>query len=161
MGHACCCRSACACASPGEFSAVVLSLTATLYLLSRRAVGFFVVSCKRFFSRFLLACANSFPLCLSRRGACLLTCYASYRDKYPLNMYLLCAWTFVEAYTVGVVCAAYASQGQVCLPPQSDPSPSLPPLPIPLPPPPTPPDLTPPPPPRPLSPSFTPPPHPT
>lgn len=38
----------------------------------------------------------------------------SYRDKYPLNMYLLGAWTFVEAYTVGVVCAAYASQGQVC-----------------------------------------------
>lgn len=28
-------------------------------------------------------------------------------------MYLLGAWTFVEAYTVGVVCAAYASQGQV------------------------------------------------
>lgn len=38
----------------------------------------------------------------------------SYRNKYPLNMYLLGAWTFVEAYTVGVVCAAYASQGQVC-----------------------------------------------
>ncbi len=37
----------------------------------------------------------------------------SYRDKYPLNMYLLGTWTFVEAYTVGVVCAAYASQGQV------------------------------------------------
>lgn len=39
----------------------------------------------------------------------------SYRDKYPLNMYLLGAWTFVEAYTVGVVCAAYASQGQARL----------------------------------------------
>ena len=41
-------------------------------------------------------------------------CCASYRDKYPANMYLLAAWTFVEAYTIGVVCAAYASQGQVC-----------------------------------------------
>eukprot|EP00903_Cladosiphon_okamuranus_P011031 g10418.t1 len=42
----------------------------------------------------------------------LLLCLLCYRDKYPLNMYLLVAWTFVEAYTVGVVCAAYASQGQ-------------------------------------------------
>ncbi|CAM9897578.1 unnamed protein product [Pylaiella littoralis] len=42
----------------------------------------------------------------------LLLCLMCYRDKYPLNMYLLGAWTFVEAYTVGVVCAAYASQGQ-------------------------------------------------
>ncbi|CAM9321994.1 unnamed protein product [Ectocarpus sp. 12 AP-2014] len=42
----------------------------------------------------------------------LLLCLLCYRDKYPLNMYLLGAWTFVEAYTVGVVCAAYASQGQ-------------------------------------------------
>lgn len=30
-----------------------------------------------------------------------------------MNMYLLGAWTFVEAYTIGVVCASYASQGQV------------------------------------------------
>ncbi|CAM9660851.1 unnamed protein product [Hapterophycus canaliculatus] len=43
----------------------------------------------------------------------LLLCLLCYRDKYPLNMYLLATWTFVEAYTVGVVCAAYASQGQV------------------------------------------------
>lgn len=53
-------------------------------------------------------------LCIFLFRACFFFFLCSYRDKYPLNMYLLGAWTFVEAYTVGVVCAAYASQGQVC-----------------------------------------------
>ena len=38
--------------------------------------------------------------------------HTSYREKYPLNMYLLAFWTFVEAYTIGVVCATYATVGQ-------------------------------------------------
>jgi hypothetical protein len=27
------------------------------------------------------------------------------KDQHPINMYLLAAWTMVEAYTIGVVCA--------------------------------------------------------
>lgn len=33
------------------------------------------------------------------------------RRKYPLNVGLLALWTIVEAFTVGVLCAAYARQG--------------------------------------------------
>lgn len=38
-----------------------------------------------------------------------LFCFAR---KHPINLILLTAWTIVEGYTIGVVCAAYAEQGQ-------------------------------------------------
>jgi FtsH-binding integral membrane protein len=34
-----------------------------------------------------------------------------YKDKHPINMYLLAAFTLCEAYTVGVVCASYYTAG--------------------------------------------------
>jgi FtsH-binding integral membrane protein len=34
-----------------------------------------------------------------------------YKDKHPINMYLLGAFTLCEAYTVGVVCASYYQAG--------------------------------------------------
>jgi hypothetical protein len=34
-----------------------------------------------------------------------------YKDKHPVNMYLLAAFTICEAYTVGVICAVYQEQG--------------------------------------------------
>ncbi|CAM9540783.1 unnamed protein product [Discosporangium mesarthrocarpum] len=42
----------------------------------------------------------------------LLIALMCYRQSYPLNTYLLGAWTLVEAYTIGVVCASYFTQGQ-------------------------------------------------
>ncbi|KAJ1461380.1 inhibitor of apoptosis-promoting Bax1-domain-containing protein [Pelagophyceae sp. CCMP2097] len=39
----------------------------------------------------------------------------AYKDRHPLNAKLLFAWTLVEAYTVGVVCAAYTAAGQGAL----------------------------------------------
>ncbi len=36
---------------------------------------------------------------------------AAYKDSYPLNMYMLGLFTFLESITVGVVCAAYAEAG--------------------------------------------------
>ena len=35
-----------------------------------------------------------------------------YKDRHPLNAQLLLAWTVIEAYTIGVVCAAYTAAGQ-------------------------------------------------
>lgn len=34
------------------------------------------------------------------------------KDKYPINFILLTAWTFVEAYTVAIICALYANAGE-------------------------------------------------
>tara|TARA_B110001452_G_C14984991_1_gene344345 strand:+ start:105 stop:632 length:528 start_codon:yes stop_codon:yes gene_type:complete len=34
-----------------------------------------------------------------------------YKDKHPVNMYLLSAFTLCEAYTMGVVCARYYEAG--------------------------------------------------
>ena len=34
-----------------------------------------------------------------------------YKDKHPVNLYLLSLFTVCEAYTVGVVCAVYQQQG--------------------------------------------------
>jgi len=34
-----------------------------------------------------------------------------YKDKHPINMFLLAVFTACEAYTVGVVCAIYQEQG--------------------------------------------------
>jgi FtsH-binding integral membrane protein len=34
-----------------------------------------------------------------------------YRKSYPANLVLLGVWTFVEAYTLGLVCAIYANEG--------------------------------------------------
>ena len=35
-----------------------------------------------------------------------------YKDQHPLNAQLLFLWTLIEAYTIGVVCAAYTAAGQ-------------------------------------------------
>jgi len=35
----------------------------------------------------------------------------AYKERHPLNMQLLCAWTLMQAYSVGVVCAMYADAG--------------------------------------------------
>ena len=35
-----------------------------------------------------------------------------FKDKYPTNIILLSLWTLIEAYTIGVVTASYASRGQ-------------------------------------------------
>merc|ERR1712070_583375 len=34
-----------------------------------------------------------------------------YKDKHPMNMYLLGAFTLCEGYTVGVICAMYYASG--------------------------------------------------
>mmetsp|Transcript_13929 Transcript_13929/g.41489 ORF Transcript_13929/g.41489 Transcript_13929/m.41489 type:complete len:278 (+) Transcript_13929:160-993(+) len=39
----------------------------------------------------------------------------AYKHEHPRNAQLLFVWTLVEAYTVGVVCAAYVSAGQGAL----------------------------------------------
>jgi protein lifeguard len=42
----------------------------------------------------------------------LLVALLCFKDRYPTNIVLLSAWTFVEAYTIGVVTASYADRGQ-------------------------------------------------
>jgi len=36
----------------------------------------------------------------------------AYKDQHPTNAKLLFAWTLVEAYTIGVICASYTAAGQ-------------------------------------------------
>ena len=33
------------------------------------------------------------------------------KDEHPTNMYLLTAFTLVEAYTIGVICATFSANG--------------------------------------------------
>lgn len=42
----------------------------------------------------------------------LLIALLCYKDKSPLNMYLLTGWTFVEAYSIGVITAFYSKAGE-------------------------------------------------
>ena len=42
----------------------------------------------------------------------LLVALMCFKERYPTNIVLLSAWTFVEAYTIGVVTASYADRGQ-------------------------------------------------
>ncbi|KAK3245205.1 hypothetical protein CYMTET_45215 [Cymbomonas tetramitiformis] len=36
----------------------------------------------------------------------------AYRKSHPTNMVLLTIWTFIQSYTVGVICAVYSSEGK-------------------------------------------------
>lgn len=42
----------------------------------------------------------------------LLAALFCYKAIHPLNLFLLTAWTFVEAYTVAIICAMYANAGE-------------------------------------------------